>query len=28
VTTIEYDKIIDENYAKTLKRKINAQIKF
>lgn len=28
VTTIEYDKIIDENYAKTLKRKINSQIKF
>jgi hypothetical protein len=27
VTTIEYGKIVDENYSKTLKRKINNQIK-
>jgi len=27
VTTVEYGKIIDENYAKSLKRKINNQIK-
>jgi len=27
VTTVEYGKIVDENYTKTLKRKINNQIK-